>query len=531
MSESKKKHWEEIDYVFPRYELWVRYSGLPKTIGVVAWAVFQRLLELRHRFNSVKTRSAKFHYSIEKLCQTTGVSGRGALRRVIKRLCDAELIRYKPTHGRGQEAEFEIIEPIKTPIPEEEIYRNQPRLRSKSYNRRLREELKTQENGSEGSVSEEVEKNGSEGSLLEDENGSEGSLLEDENGSEGSLLEGKTDPRDPPLKKIYIKRQQQQKDLFHEKDDQLQNAGPNQNQVGTDVVVAFNAENLKEYGIAGEQAEKYVKRYSESYLKEKIEIVEYKRFCGEKIRNIGGMLRKAIEEDWRPPEGFETRAQREEAARKKKETEEAAAREAKEKAEQERREREKAEAAEEWKKTAAAEELKKIHERAGREVMAEYPKVEESLLRTPIRLRENKIIAEEYLREDNKKAAPEESKRSEQQETQRSSEDEWFNDEEKKPPEKKKMKVNLWLRVENNNKFVRGRKKALTNIERYILSQYDMRKPKKDGWEYELTIPYENDTDLEETIDEMIAEIEREADARNCFIEADVSDPDSDRTW
>jgi hypothetical protein len=110
------------------------------------------------------------------------------------------------------------------------------------------------------------------------------------------------------------------------------------------------------------------------------------------------MLRKAIEEDWQPPEGFTTRAQRAEAERKKKEAEEAAAREAREKAERERRERRMAEAAEEWKKTAPPEELKKIHERARREVMAENPKVEERLLRMPIRLRENKIIAEEYLK-------------------------------------------------------------------------------------------------------------------------------------
>jgi hypothetical protein len=38
-----------------------------------------------------------------------------------------------------------------------------------------------------------------------------------------------------------------------------------------------------------------------------------------------------------------------------------------------------------------------------------------------------------------------------------------------RPPPSKVMKVNLWLRVENNNKFVRGRKKAQEEIEEYVL--------------------------------------------------------------
>jgi len=32
----------------------------------------------------------------------------------------------------------------------------------------------------------------------------------------------------------------------------------------------------------------------------------------------------------------------------------------------------------------------------------------------------------------------------------------------------------------------------------YVLSQYDMKKLDKNGWEYELTIPYENDEDLDD---------------------------------
>ena len=95
----------------------------------------------------------------------------------------------------------------------------------------------------------------------------------------------------------------------------------------------------------------------------------------------------------------------------------------------------------------------------------------------------------------------------------------------------KYLKVILWLRVENNNKFVRGRKQAIENIERYILSQYNMKKILEDGWEYELTIPYENDEDLDNTIYDMLSEIEHTADLRNCFTESDVTAVDLDRLW
>ena len=84
----------------------------------------------------------------------------------------------------------------------------------------------------------------------------------------------------------------------------------------------------------------------------------------------------------------------------------------------------------------------------------------------------------------------------------------------------KYLKVNLWLRVENNSKFVRGKKRAREEIETYILSSYNMRKIREDGWEYELTIPYESDEGLDETIYDMLDEIESMAELRYCFTES-----------
>jgi hypothetical protein len=97
----------------------------------------------------------------------------------------------------------------------------------------------------------------------------------------------------------------------------------------------------------------------------------------------------------------------------------------------------------------------------------------------------------------------------------------------------KVMRVTLWLCVERNSKFVRGQKRAREDIEWWVLSRYQMKKLCPDGWEYELSIPYETDKDLEETIyDDILAEAERIADSRHCFIEANITSADDpDRSW
>jgi DNA invertase Pin-like site-specific DNA recombinase len=97
----------------------------------------------------------------------------------------------------------------------------------------------------------------------------------------------------------------------------------------------------------------------------------------------------------------------------------------------------------------------------------------------------------------------------------------------------KVMKVELWLRVEGNNKYVRGKKKAREEIERLVLSRYGMEKLEEDGWEYELSIPYQTDEELDAIIsDEILGEAERIAERRHCFTEADVTSVDDpDRSW
>ena len=90
--------------------------------------------------------------------------------------------------------------------------------------------------------------------------------------------------------------------------------------------------------------------------------------------------------------------------------------------------------------------------------------------------------------------------------------------------------VSLW--VENNSKFVRGKKKAREDIERYVFDAYHMKKTSKDRWDYVLTIAYNTEVELDECVEELIMEAAREADSRHCFIEIDVvSLDDPERMW
>ena len=97
----------------------------------------------------------------------------------------------------------------------------------------------------------------------------------------------------------------------------------------------------------------------------------------------------------------------------------------------------------------------------------------------------------------------------------------------------KMIKVSLWLCVENNSKYVRGKKKAREEIERWVLGRYQMEKHEPDGWEYTLSIPYQTDKELDVIIyDDILCEADRIADSRHCFIETNVSAVDDpDRSW
>lgn len=90
--------------------------------------------------------------------------------------------------------------------------------------------------------------------------------------------------------------------------------------------------------------------------------------------------------------------------------------------------------------------------------------------------------------------------------------------------------VTLWLRVQNNNRYGRGRKRSLEAIESLVLPHYDVKVLSE--CQYELIFAYEDEADLDKQIYEMLNECQRFADLYNCSIEGtDVIENATDRSW
>jgi hypothetical protein len=95
-----------------------------------------------------------------------------------------------------------------------------------------------------------------------------------------------------------------------------------------------------------------------------------------------------------------------------------------------------------------------------------------------------------------------------------------------------KTTVTLWLRVERNNKFVRSKQRAQSDIESLLARRYSMKRLGRCA--YELTIEYDEtpqDQGLDKEIEDPIQEMAFLADLRNCFIETDVREHGTDRYW
>jgi hypothetical protein len=96
---------------------------------------------------------------------------------------------------------------------------------------------------------------------------------------------------------------------------------------------------------------------------------------------------------------------------------------------------------------------------------------------------------------------------------------------------KKIAVIEVWLQVENNSKFVRGKNESRRQIEQECFAPFDMVKKDKDSWEYILKIPYETDKELDETINELMEEAGYLADLRNGFTEMSVVEPATGKSW
>lgn len=90
--------------------------------------------------------------------------------------------------------------------------------------------------------------------------------------------------------------------------------------------------------------------------------------------------------------------------------------------------------------------------------------------------------------------------------------------------------VTLWLRVENNNSYGRGRKRSLEAIDMLVLSHYDVKTLSQ--CQYEIALAYKDDADLDSQIHELLNGCQRFADLYNCSTEGtEVVEKGTDRIW
>lgn len=87
----------------------------------------------------------------------------------------------------------------------------------------------------------------------------------------------------------------------------------------------------------------------------------------------------------------------------------------------------------------------------------------------------------------------------------------------------------LTLRIENNSKFVRGKKRTIEQVEFFELAQYEA--TRRANGEYELKVPYDTEEELDETMNDLLTDIGCVADDRHCFSESYARMEGSDRCW
>jgi hypothetical protein len=89
--------------------------------------------------------------------------------------------------------------------------------------------------------------------------------------------------------------------------------------------------------------------------------------------------------------------------------------------------------------------------------------------------------------------------------------------------------VTLWLDIESDSRVARDEYRARKDIEKSHLKQYGVKK--LGDRDYELTLSYEDDEDLNERIYALLGAIIREARGRKCNIKVNVRETDTDRYW
>lgn len=89
--------------------------------------------------------------------------------------------------------------------------------------------------------------------------------------------------------------------------------------------------------------------------------------------------------------------------------------------------------------------------------------------------------------------------------------------------------ITLRLTIENNSQFVRGKKRARENIERYCLDKYHA--TRLSSGDYSLRINYKTPEDLDALMADLLRDMSHEAEMRHCYIEAEAWQQGTEYRW
>ena len=89
--------------------------------------------------------------------------------------------------------------------------------------------------------------------------------------------------------------------------------------------------------------------------------------------------------------------------------------------------------------------------------------------------------------------------------------------------------ITLRLTIENNSQFVRGKKRARENIERYCLDKYHA--TRLSSGDYSLRINYKSREDLDGLMADLLRDMSHEVEMRHCYIKAEAWEEGTEYWW
>jgi DNA invertase Pin-like site-specific DNA recombinase len=97
------------------------------------------------------------------------------------------------------------------------------------------------------------------------------------------------------------------------------------------------------------------------------------------------------------------------------------------------------------------------------------------------------------------------------------------------PADRKAATIILTLRIHNNSKSVRGKKRTIEFVESFYLQAYKAKR--RPNGDYELQVPYDTDQSLDDVVMQLLRDIANDAEDRQCFSESEARLEGTGRHW